>query len=250
VLNLKNKTVVVTGGSRGIGKAVAIRCSEAGASVVLTYCSQCRSAEEVVNIIESKGGTALALELHVEKRESIERLLETVRSHYGCIDVLVNNAAISQEKPFLDITDEDWDTMLAINLRGAFSFSQLVLPEMVEQGWGRIINISSIGGQWGGVNQVHYAASKAALISLTNSLAKIFSGNGVTTNAIAPGLVASDMAAAELETSEGKKKVENIPTGRIGTVLEIANAVLFLASEEASYITGQTINLNGGMYFG
>jgi NAD(P)-dependent dehydrogenase (short-subunit alcohol dehydrogenase family) len=247
--NLNNKTVVVTGGSRGIGKAIAIRCAEAGASVVLTYSSRRDFAAEVVGEIEAGGGTALALELHVEQRESIEQLLTATRSHYGSVDVLVNNAGISQEKPFLEITDKDWDIMLSINLRGAFSLSQLVLPEMIEQGWGRIINISSIGGQWGGFNQVHYAASKAGLISLTQSLAKLFSSQRVTTNAIAPGLVATDMAAHELETGEGKRKVDRIPAGRIGTASEIANAVLFLASQEAGYITGQTLNLNGGMYF-
>ncbi len=247
--SLNNKVVVVTGGSRGIGRGIAKRCAEAGARVALTFSSQKQAADNVVSEIETAGGQAITLELHVEDRTSIQSALDEIGTAFGDVDVLVNNAAISQEKPFLEITDEDWDTMLAVNLRGAFSFSQMVLPHMIDQGWGRIINISSIGGQWGGFNQVHYAASKAALISLTQSLAKIYSGEGVTTNAIAPGLVATDMAAAELDSDEGQKKVAGIPAGRIGTTTEIADAVVFLASEEAGYITGQTLNLNGGMYF-
>ncbi|MCW8916118.1 MAG: 3-oxoacyl-ACP reductase FabG [Magnetovibrio sp.] len=247
--SLNNKVVVVTGGSRGIGRGIALRCAEAGARVALSYSSQKQASDDVVSEIEAAGGQALSMELHVEDRGSIQSALDTVNDTFGGVDVLINNAAISQEKPFLEITDDDWDVMLAINLRGAFSFSQMVLPHMIEKGWGRIINISSIGGQWGGFNQVHYAASKAALISLTQSLAKIYSGEGVTANAIAPGLVATDMAAAELDSDEGQKKVAGIPAGRIGTTTEIADAVVFLASEESGYITGQTLNLNGGMYF-
>jgi NAD(P)-dependent dehydrogenase (short-subunit alcohol dehydrogenase family) len=247
--SLSGKTVVVTGASRGIGRTIAVRCAQEGASVALTYSTQKDAAEDAVREIEAAGGKAIALELQVENRASIQRALDEIVSRFGDVDVLVNNAAIAQEKPFLEITDDDWDRMLAVNLRGAFSFSQMVLPKMMEKGWGRIINISSIGGQWGGYNQVHYAASKAALISLTQSLAKIFSATGVTTNAIAPGLVATDMAAGELDTEAGKKKVANIPAGRIGTTGEIADAVLFLASDKAGYVTGQTLNLNGGMYF-
>jgi NAD(P)-dependent dehydrogenase (short-subunit alcohol dehydrogenase family) len=140
--------------------------------------------------------------------------------------------------------------MMAINLRGPFVLIQEVLPKMMETGWGRILNISSIGGQWGGYNQVHYAAAKAGLINLTRSIAKIYSGYGITSNAIAPGLVATDMTANELSTIAGQEKLNNIPSRRLGTVEEIAAAAIFLASDEASYITGQTINVNGGMYFG
>ena len=169
---------------------------------------------------------------------------------FGKINILINNAAIAQEKPFETITDEDWDNMMAINLRGPFILCQEVIPDMIEQGWGRIINICSVGGQLGGINQVHYAAAKAGLINLTKSLARIYSKNGITSNAVSPGLVDTDMAAQELTTPAGKEKVRNIPIGRIATAEEIANVVVFLASEKASYITGQTINVNGGMYFG
>ena len=139
--------------------------------------------------------------------------------------------------------------MLGTNLRGAFIFSQEVLPNMMKSGWGRIINIASIGGQWGGINQVHYAASKAGLINLTRSIAKIYSSYGITCNSVSPGLVQTDMASREIGSKEGQEKLKNIPIGRVGTTSEIASAVGFLASDEASYITGQTINLNGGMYF-
>jgi acetoacetyl-CoA reductase/3-oxoacyl-[acyl-carrier protein] reductase len=140
--------------------------------------------------------------------------------------------------------------MMAVNLRGPFICVQECLPDMIECGWGRIINITSIGGQWGGFNQVHYAASKAGLINLTRSLAKLYSGSGVTTNAVAIGLVQTDMSAAELATEAGQEKVKAIPRGRLGTLQDIADTVAFLASDQADYITGQTINLNGGMYFG
>ena len=139
--------------------------------------------------------------------------------------------------------------MMGINLRGPFICAQECLPDMIERGWGRIVNITSIGGQWGGFNQVHYSASKAGLINLTRSLAKLYSGKGVTTNAVAIGLVQTDMSAAELATEAGQEKVMTIPRGRLGTVQDIADTVAFLASDQADYITGQTINLNGGMLF-
>jgi acetoacetyl-CoA reductase/3-oxoacyl-[acyl-carrier protein] reductase len=140
--------------------------------------------------------------------------------------------------------------MLDVNLQGAFRTTQELLPNMIEKKWGRIINITSIGGQWGGYNQVHYAVSKAGLISFTQSIAKIYSKDGITSNSIAVGLVATEMSKNELNTKAGKAKVQNIPMGRLGTKEEIAKIALFLASDDASYITGQTINANGGMYFG
>jgi NAD(P)-dependent dehydrogenase (short-subunit alcohol dehydrogenase family) len=140
--------------------------------------------------------------------------------------------------------------VLASNLRGPFACCQEVLPDMLERGWGRIINISSVGGQWGGTNQVHYACAKAGLNNLTRSLAKLYSARGVTTNTVSPGLVATGMIATELQTEAGREKVRNIPIGRIATPDEVAHVVAFLASDEASYITGQTVGVNGGMYLG
>ena len=241
---------LVTGGSRGIGRAIAATLAMRGHVVALTYATSEREAREAAAAITARSGEALAVRLVAEDRHSIRTAVDEVRDTLGPIGVLVNNAAIAQEKPFLDITDDDWDLVLAVNLRGPFACSQEVLPDMLRRRWGRIINISSVGGQWGGMNQVHYASAKAGLNNLTRSLAKLYSAQGVTTNTVAPGLVATDMIANELDTAAGQEKIRNIPIGRIATADEIARVVAFLASDEASYITGQTINVNGGMYFG
>jgi acetoacetyl-CoA reductase/3-oxoacyl-[acyl-carrier protein] reductase len=245
-----DKTAFVTGGCRGIGRGISMALSRTGAAVALSYNTNKALAEEVVKEIAAKGGRAIALRMDVADRLSVKSAVEKVKDSLGSVDILVNNAATSQEKPFDAITDGDWDLMMAVNLRGPFVCSQEVLGDMVEAGWGRIINIASIGGQWGGFNQVHYAAAKAGLISLTMSLARIYSSRGVTTNAVAPGLVATDMAATELDSPAGREKVRGIPMGRVATIEEVAAAASFLASDEAGYITGQTINANGGMYFG
>ena len=245
-----HRVALVTGGSRGIGRAIATRLATRGHAVALSYTTSEREARAVADEIEGRGGRALAIRLAAETRQSIKRAVNDVREALGSIAVLVNNAAVAQEKPFLELTDDDWDRVLAVNLRGPFACCQEVLPDMLKHRWGRIINISSVGGQWGGTNQVHYACAKAGLNNLTRSLAKLYSAQGITTNTVAPGLVATEMIADELETAAGEEKVRNIPIGRIATVDEIARAVAFLASDEASYITGQTINVNGGMYFG
>ena len=249
-MNLSNKVALVTGGSRGIGKAISLVFARANVQVALTYKINKDLAEEVVDAIVADGGKAIAIQMSVEDRTSIKKAIIEVKNRMGSVDVLINNAAIAQEKPFDTITDADWDHMMTVNLRGSFVCCQEVLPEMIKKGWGRIINIASIGGQWGGFNQIHYAAAKAGLISLTRSLAKIYSSQGITTNAVAPGLVQTDMSARELDSEAGREKVHNIPIGRLAMAEEVAQAVVFLASDAASYITGQTINVNGGMYFG
>jgi acetoacetyl-CoA reductase/3-oxoacyl-[acyl-carrier protein] reductase len=239
------RVALVTGGSRGIGRAIASTLATRGFAVALTYATDEQGAGDV-----AAASCGLAVRLVAEDRASISRAVGEVRDALGPVDVLVNNAAIAQEKPFLELTDDDWDRMLAVNLRGPFACAQEVLPDMLERGWGRIINISSIGGQWGGMNQVHYACAKAGLNNLTRSLAKLYSGQGVLTNTVAAGLVSTAMIADELETAAGREKVRAIPVGRIAGADEIARVVAFLASDDAGYITGQTINANGGMYFG
>ena len=245
-----NKVALITGGSRGIGKCIADRLATCGHAVALTYNQNRELAEDAVQSVVSSGGQATAIYLSVEERQSIKNAISKVQTQLGAISILVNNAAMAQEKPFETITDEDWDKILGTNLRGPFACTQEVLPDMLAAGWGRIINISSIGGQWGGFNQVHYAAAKAGLINFTRSIAKIYSHTGITCNAIAPGLIDTDMSAEEMDTEAGKEKIRNIPTGRLGSVEEVAATVSFLCSQEASYLTGQTLNLNGGMYFG
>jgi acetoacetyl-CoA reductase/3-oxoacyl-[acyl-carrier protein] reductase len=244
---MSTKIVFVTGASRGIGKAIAIKMLEKGYIVGIGYNQKKEYAEAIVEKYEH----AIAIQVNIADRNSIRKAISEFENKVGgSIEILVNNAAVVQEKPFETITDEDWQNMLNINLAGAFKFTQEVLPGMVKKEWGRIINIVSIGGQWGGFNQVHYAAAKAGLISFTMSMAKIYSKFGITTNAISPGLVSTDMTQRELQSEAGKKKVENIPIGRVGFPEEIAATVAFLSSEDASYVTGQTINVNGGMYFG
>lgn len=237
----------VTGASRGIGRAIARRLLAEGYLVGCGYRCQKEAAEELCE----EFANAFAVQVDIADREAIRRAIACTEKHFSRkILVLVNNAAIAQEKPFLSITDDDWDRMLGTNLRGAFAFAQEVIPSMRARQWGRIANITSVGGQWGGLNQVHYAASKAALINFTQSMAKLFSADGICTNAIAIGLVATEMSAAELDTEAGREKVRNIPARRLGSVMDVAGTVSFLCSEDAAYITGQTINLNGGMYFG
>ena len=244
------RIALVTGASRGIGHAISVRLAKNGYRVVCGFNSNANASSLLVEELKNEGCEAMSIQISVESRISVAEALAHVFRKWGTIEILVNNAAIAQEKSFDTITDLDWDQMLAVNLRGPFICAQECLPEMIRRGWGRIINITSIGGQWGGFNQVHYAASKAGLINLTRSLAKLYSAKGITTNAVAIGLVQTDMTSSELSTNAGQDKVRAIPRGRIGTVQDIAGTVAFLASDQADYITGQTINVNGGMYFG
>jgi acetoacetyl-CoA reductase/3-oxoacyl-[acyl-carrier protein] reductase len=244
------KIALITGGTRGIGKGIAKSLAQKCSAVIITYEKNEELAEQTLKELIILNKNTKAYKMQIEDRSQVKSVLAEIEKSFSPINILVNNAAIAQEKLFFEITDSDWERMLKVNLQGPFICTQEILPKMIEQNWGRIVNISSVGGQWGGLNQIHYAASKAGLINFTRSMAKLFSKNGITTNAVAIGLAATDMSRDELESSTGKSKVENIPLGRISSVEEIADTVRFLVSEEASYITGQTINLNGGMYFG
>ena len=238
------KIALVTGAGSGIGKATALALLSAGYCVTCGYNSNRAGAEK----IQKAHAQALAVKIDIASRASVKRAIAASRKHFGRgFDIVVNNAALVQEKPFETITDADWDRMLAVNLRGAFIVVQETLPEMLAGKWGRIVNITSIGGQWGGMRQVHYAAAKAGLINLTHSLAKLYSGGGITTNAIAPGLVATDMIAKELKSKAGKRKAAQIPVGRIAAPDEIAAGVLYLVSDAAGTVTGHTLNINGGL---
>jgi NAD(P)-dependent dehydrogenase (short-subunit alcohol dehydrogenase family) len=241
---MTNRLALVTGAGGGIGQAAALALLQAGYRVACGYNSNRAGAEKIQ---EAHAG-AFAVKIDIASRASVSRALTASRKHFGAgFDILVNNAALVQEKSFESLTDADWDRMLAVNLRGAFIVAQEALPAMLAKRWGRIINIASIGGQWGGMRQVHYAAAKAGLINLTHSLARLYSGSGVTANAIAPGLVATDMIKKELNSKAGRQKAAQIPVGRIADPSEIAAGVLYLASDGAAYVTGQTLNINGGM---
>jgi NAD(P)-dependent dehydrogenase (short-subunit alcohol dehydrogenase family) len=238
------KLALVTGAGSGIGRAAALALLEAGYRVACGY----NSNRAGVQTLQDAFSGALAVKIDISSRASVKRAIAAARKHFKAdIAIVVNNAALIQEKPFEAITDADWDRMLVVNLRGAFVVAQETLPGMLGKKWGRIINITSIGGQWGGMRQVHYAAAKAGLINLTHSLARLYSHAGITANAIAPGLVATDMIRKELKSKAGKQKATQIPVGRIAEPEEIAAGVLYLASDGAAYITGQTLNINGGM---
>ena len=236
------KLALVTGAGSGIGKATALALLAAGYRVACGYNANRAGAEAI------RHPGARAVKIDIASRASIRRALaETRKAFRRDIDILVNNAALVQEKPFESLTDADWDRMLAVNLRGAFILAQETLPGMAKRKWGRIVNITSIGGQWGGMRQVHYAAAKAGLINLTHSLARLYSPLGITANAVAPGLVATDMIRKELKSKSGNQKAAQIPVGRIAGPDEIAAGVVYLVSDGAAYVTGQTLNINGGM---
>ena len=249
--NSATRAALITGASQGVGATVAEYLGGLGYIVGVGYTSNHEKAGAVVESILQNNGRAVDVHIDYRQRSSVKSAVEKISNFSDCpVSILINNGAIAQEKPFDSITDDDWERMMRINLQGPFAASQEVLPGMRKQKWGRIINISSIGGQWGGFNQVHYAAAKAALINLTQSLAKIYSKEGISATAIAIGLVQTEMSARELNTTAGQAKVAAIPAGRLATRREIAETIGFLCSDRAAYLTGQTINMNGGMYFG
>ena len=242
---MQKKTVFVTGGSRGIGRAIADWFIKRDYNVIIGFCKNFeykRSPLREKNVFSAM--------VDIKNRKSIIDAINISENYFKTtIDVLINNAAISQEKDFTKISDKDWDIMLATNLRGVFSFTQEVIPKMIKKRWGRIINISSVGGQWGGFNQVHYAASKAGVINFTKSIAKIYSEYGITCNCVSPGLIRTDMSNREIDSDQGIEKISTTPIKRVGEADEVASAVGFLSKHSSSYVTGQTINVNGGMYF-
>ena len=242
---MQKKTVFVTGGSRGIGRAIANWFIKRDYNVIIGFY---KNFEHKKSPLREKN--VFSAMVDIKNRKSIIDAINISENYFKTtIDVLINNAAISQEKDFSKISDKDWDIMLATNLRGVFSFTQEVIPKMIKKRWGRIINISSVGGQWGGFNQVHYAASKAGVINFTKSIAKIYSEYGITCNCVSPGLIRTDMSNREIVSGQGIEKISTTPMKRVGEADEVASAVGFLSKHSSSYVTGQTINVNGGMYF-
>ncbi|HEY4521725.1 MAG TPA: 3-oxoacyl-ACP reductase family protein [Candidatus Paceibacterota bacterium] len=244
------KNAFVTGGSRGIGKAIAVALAKAGINVVISYNKNEKDALAVLQEIKENGVQGMIVWMDQKIPLSIYNAVADIKKNFGLINILVNNAGMAQKKTFGEITVDDWDIMMATNLRGPFILCQEVIQDMVKQNWGRIVNISSVAGESGGLHQVHYAVSKAGLINLTRSLARVYSARSVTINAVAPNTVITDMTKVDLKIDFLKQDFSDIPAGRVGTLEEVASAVVFLCSDTASYITGQTINVNGGAYFG
>ncbi|BDV44858.1 3-oxoacyl-ACP reductase [Geotalea uraniireducens] len=239
--DLAGKIALVTGGSRGIGRAIALALAAAGAEVAVNYRSRDSEARETCEAIRQLGRQAVAIRADIARPAEVRQLPAQVRRELGPVAILVNNAGIATARTIETITEQEWDETLAVNLTSAFLVTQAALPDMRAAGWGRIISISSVAAQMGGVVGPHYAASKAGIIGLTHYYAAQLAGEGITANAIAPGPVATDMAAALPQL-----RPESLPVGRFGTAAEIAEVAVLLARN--GYITGQTININGGRY--
>jgi 3-oxoacyl-[acyl-carrier protein] reductase len=248
-LDLTGRTVLVTGGGRGIGRAISLRLAQAGASVALTYQANAEQAEATCADIAAAGGKALALRMAVTDRAAVTATLDAAESEFGPLRALVNNAGINKPTDFDQVTDADWDEIFATNLKGPFICSQLALPRLAAAGGGSIVHIGSVSGQYGGPRTAHYAASKAGLISLAQVIARFGADKNVRSNVVAAGLIASDMAAAGMAAASVQQAAQNIVLKRFGTSAEVADAVAFLVSDASSYITAQTLNVNGGLYF-
>jgi 3-oxoacyl-[acyl-carrier protein] reductase len=238
---LNGRVALVTGASRGIGRAVAVALAAAGADVAVNYHRHEAEAEETRRAIERLGRRAIVIGADVSERAEVEAMVAGAARALGDVAILVNNAGIIRPQPIEAITEDDWDDLLTTNLKSAFLVTQAVLPKMRERRWGRLVNISSVAAQLGGVVGPHYAASKAGLHGLTHAYAKMLASEGITANTIAPALIATEMV-----TSNPRATADLIPVGRFGRVEEVADAVVMVAAN--GYITGQTINVNGGWY--
>ncbi|MGZ4135396.1 MAG: 3-oxoacyl-[acyl-carrier-protein] reductase [Tumebacillaceae bacterium] len=243
---LKDRVALVTGGSRGIGAEIAKELAAQGATVVINYMSNELRAQEVVKEISAYNPNVTAMQGNVSDPKEMKRLCETIMESYGPIDILVNNAGITRDSKFSSMTEEQWNEVLMTNMTSLFYLTKLVLPHMIEQNFGRIINISSIIGQSGGFGQTNYSTAKAGMVGFTKSLALETARYNITVNCVCPGYTFTDMVAAVPEKVQ-EKIISKIPLGRFGTANEVAKAVRFLAVDGA-YITGQSINVNGGMY--
>jgi 3-oxoacyl-[acyl-carrier protein] reductase len=247
-MGLEGRVALVTGSSQGIGRACAVRLAQAGASVALAA----RNEEKLASVakqITGSGGTAATFKMDVASEEDVKSAVRAVIGQFGKIDILINNAGITRDQLIMRMKRADWDVVLNTNLTGAYSCIQQVIGSMLKQRWGRIINVTSIFGQIGQSGQANYAASKAGLIGLTMAVAREVASRNITVNAVAPGFIDTAMTGA-LPADMKESMVKMIPLGRIGSDLDVANAVAFLASEEAGYITGHVLNVNGGILMG
>lgn len=245
-MKLQNKVAIVTGSGRGIGRAIAIELAKAGANVVVTsrHTEEC---QEVCDVIDADGGASLCVKCDVSKSDEVKNLVKETVEKFGTVDILVNNAGIVRQKPLTETSEEDWDLTLDVNLKGAFLFCKEVAPIMMEKKSGKIISIASIAGEVGFMNLSAYCASKGGLVNLTRELALELAPYNVQVNAIDPGVIETQMTEGMLEDEESKNGLlAQIPMGRVGQPEEIGKAALFLASDDASYVTGQTLAVDGG----
>ena len=243
----ENKIVLVTGAGRGIGASIAKRFASEGAEVIVNYSGNDEAAQKTVDEITATGGQAQKYKCSVNDSESVKVIIDEIIKEFGRIDILVNNAGITKDGLMLRMTDEDFDRVIDVNLKGTFNCTKYVSKYMLKQKSGKIINISSVVGLSGNAGQVNYSASKAGIIGITKSAAKELSSRGITVNAVAPGYVDTDMTKV-LSDNIRNEILKNIPLQRMGNVEDISNCVAFLASEDASYITGQVISVDGGMH--
>lgn len=245
-MDLKGKVSIVTGASRGIGKAIAINLALAGAQVVVNYSGSEAKANEVVNEIKTNGGDAIAIKANVGDFDSSKELIDKTIEHFGRIDLLVNNAGITRDSLMMRMSEKDFDDVININLKGVWNCTKHVVRPMMKQRSGKIVNIASIVGVTGNAGQANYVAAKAGVIGMTKTLAKELAPRGINVNAVAPGFIETDMTK-ELPAEIIDTYKKNIPLQKMGQPQDIANVVLFLASDRAKYITGQTVNVDGGL---
>ncbi len=246
---LTDRVAVVTGGSRGIGRGIALELAKRGAAVVVNYNANADAANQVVAVIEGAGGKASAVQADVSRMAEAEALIKTTIDRYGKIDILVNNAGTTRDNLIMMMKEEDWDTVINTNLKSAWNCSRAAVKAMMRKRYGRVINITSVSGIAGQGGQTNYSASKAGLIGLTKALAREVATRQITVNAVAPGFVSTDLTA-NLPANLMEELNKRIPLERWGTVEDVAYAVAFLASDEAAYITGQVLSVDGGLVMG
>ena len=244
---LLGKSAIVTGASRGIGKDIALYLAKEGARVAVNYSGSREKAEAVVEEIKSLGGEAFAIQANVDQTEDVKRLISTTLEQFGTIDILVNNAGITRDNLLMRMKEQEWDDVINTNLKGVFLCTKAVTRQMMKQRAGRIINITSIVGVSGNAGQANYVAAKAGVIGLTKSSAKELASRNITVNSVAPGFITTDMTDA-LPEEVRTQMLSQIPLGKFGNSEDVAKAVAYLASDDANYITGQTLHVNGGMY--
>lgn len=244
---LAGKTALVTGASRGIGRAIALKLAEAGANVVVNYAGSEAAAGETVALIKEMGRDAIAVRANVSSTEDVNEMFKAALEHFGTIDILVNNAGITRDNLLMRMKEDEWDDVIATNLKGVFNCVKAATRPMMKQRSGKIINITSVVGVLGNAGQANYVAAKAGVIGLTKTAARELASRGITVNAVAPGFIDTEMTAVLPEDVKAGL-VGQIPLARLGQTEDIASVVLFLASDAASYMTGQTLHVDGGMY--